>query len=127
MISGIWWIVIAISVLDLCIYLYVNRRFLKKRILRKKLQFKSEKKEFYVFRIEHIPQRERYFLGIRFLKFGVIPEEYNVYYIHHYKECIFNNKELYEKAKAGMKFFYVTIHRGYDKKGRVKYVYHTLD
>lgn len=127
MTNGIWWIVIGISVLGVFIYLYANRRALMWRILSKTLLFKSEKREFYVFRIEYIPQRKKCFLGIRFLDYGVIPEEYNVYYIHHYKEHVFNNKELYEKAKAGMKYFYVTIHRGYNKKGRVKYVYHTVD
>jgi hypothetical protein len=79
-----------------------------------------------VLRYEFVPERVSKVPFYRTLRFRVLPEEYNVYFVYAYNNHVFNNKELYEQVKSGVDSFEIIVHKGYNKKGRLKHVYYTI-
>lgn len=123
----LWWVIIAAYVIVILgIIFYAMKIYFIPRLRKKLLRYKKEKVQVPVLRIEYVPERISQIPHYRSLYSRVIPEEYNVHYVYGYRNHVFNNKELYDKISKGEKTFEIIVHKGYNKRGRLKHIYHTI-
>lgn len=121
------WVILAVVVaVWIGAILFTMWPYLKPRILKKGLQYREEKVSVLVNKIEYVPEKLRYIPTWCSVFPLECPEEYNVHYIYGYGEHLLNDKNLFEKVNAGKKSFDIIVHQGYNKRGKLKYVYHTI-
>lgn len=122
----LWFILGACVILILAIFFYFNKKYIASKLMKMFLKYRKEKVQVPVIRIEYVPKSvstvSRFHLG----RIHEIPEAYNVYYVYGYNNHVFNNKELYDRVKNGEKSFEIFVCKGYNKRNKLKHIYHTI-
>lgn len=124
--SNMWFILGACIILILAIFLYFTKQYIAPRVMKKVLKYQKEKVKVLVQRIEYVPKSISSITRFKLGRIHEIPEAYNVYYVYGYHNHFFNNKELYDRVKNGEKSFEIFVCVGYNKRGKVKHIYHTI-